>query len=268
MTKLLCTPYLRNEPWELRVSKYKDTIFMEEQATAKKKQNESQATVRQQLMCYWGYNFETLSTISTPPSETIQEQELVDRIQGGADTNVQYCVVVKTALGRNSVIMGAEVDCSRDKKCKKDPLQHYIELKTSRLVENDRVRRSYERFKLLKFWAQSFLIGVPRVIVGFRDDDGHIKQVDELRTLDIPRQVRGNPGAWDPSVCLCFADKVLDWIADHVVANDPTITYSIKWQAPWRDLTLEYTGHDNVFLTKRFLDGQVSHDIGGPRADA
>jgi RAT1-interacting protein len=69
-------------------------------------------------------------------------------------------------------------------------------------------------------------------------------------------------------VCLNFANQVLDWIADNVVANDPTLTYSIKWNQPWRELTMEYTGHDHVFLTKRFLDGETSHDLGGPRAGA
>lgn len=63
-------------------------------------------------MCYWGYKFETLSTVSKPPKEGVDDQELVDRIQEGADTNVQYCVAVRTTLGKNSLIMGAEVDCS------------------------------------------------------------------------------------------------------------------------------------------------------------
>ncbi|ORZ25307.1 RAI1 like PD-XK nuclease-domain-containing protein [Absidia repens] len=270
MTKLLCTPYCRNEPWELRATKYNDTIFIEEQTTAEKKEKEAQATVRQQLMSYWGYKFETLSTISILP-KTINrdnyEEVIESRIPEGADTNVQYCVAVKTTLGKNSVIMGAEVDCSRDEKCVNDPLRNYIELKTSRYVENEKQRRTYERFKLLKFWAQSFLAGVPTVIVGFRDDDGYIKEVKSLKTLEIPRQVRGRPGMWDPSVCLNFANQVLDWLSDNIVDNDPTVTYCIKWQHPWRELVMECTGHDNVFLTKRFIDGEVSNNIGGPRAD-
>jgi RAT1-interacting protein len=63
-------------------------------------------------MCYWGYKFETLSTVSKPPKDGVDDQELADRILEGADTNVQYCVAVKTTLGKNSLIMGAEVDCS------------------------------------------------------------------------------------------------------------------------------------------------------------
>jgi RAT1-interacting protein len=66
---------------------------------------------------------------------------------------------VQTKLGKSSIIMGAEVDCvsSRSKK----GLSGYIELKTSRTIENDRQRRTFEKFKLLKYYAQSFLIGIP-----------------------------------------------------------------------------------------------------------
>ncbi|ORX44911.1 hypothetical protein DM01DRAFT_1295045 [Hesseltinella vesiculosa] len=114
MTKLLCTPYARNEPWELRLTRYKDTIYIEEEATQKKKDQEANASVRQQMMCYWGYRFETLCTVSSPPS-TIAESdpELTSRLTDSANTNVQYCVLVRTTLGKNSLIMGAEVDCIR-----------------------------------------------------------------------------------------------------------------------------------------------------------
>ncbi|KAI9308347.1 RAI1 like PD-XK nuclease-domain-containing protein [Cunninghamella echinulata] len=268
MTKILCTPYCRTEPWELRATKYKDSIFIEEQTTQLKKDQEANASVRQQLMCYWGYKFETLSTISKPPASIQQDddQEIQDRVHETANTNVQYCVVVKTSLGNNSIIMGAEVDCTKDEKIKHDPLKNYIELKTSRILENPKQIKSFERFKLLKFWAQSFLVGVPKIIVGFRNDDGHIKKIQEFKTLEIPRLVR-NQGYWDPSVCLNFADQVLNWLQKNIIDNDPTITYSIKWQQPWDKLTLEYTGHDNVFLTQRFKEGNISHDVGGPRID-
>lgn len=36
------------------------------------------------------------------------------------------------------------------------------------------------RFKLLKWWAQSFLPGVPRVVAGFRDHDGVVVAVEDF----------------------------------------------------------------------------------------
>jgi len=44
-----------------------------------------------------------------------------------------------------------------------------------------------DRFKLIKWWAQSFLIGVPKIVCGFRDDDGIVHRLEEFKTQDIPR---------------------------------------------------------------------------------
>ena len=46
----------------------------------------------------------------------------------------------------------------------------------------------YFRNKLLKWWAQSFLVGVPKIICGFRDDEGIVNNLQPFRTIDIPRE--------------------------------------------------------------------------------
>ncbi|KAF7723122.1 decapping endonuclease targeting mRNA [Apophysomyces ossiformis] len=84
------------------------TIFMEEETTEQKRNLENNKSNRQDLMAYWGYKFETLCTVSNPEPG---ENELQQRLRDSANTNVQYCVVVKTRLGKTSIIMGAEVDC-------------------------------------------------------------------------------------------------------------------------------------------------------------
>lgn len=45
-------------------------------------------------------------------------------------------------------------------------------MKTSKMIMTERDRFSFERYKLIKFWSQSYLAGVPRVVVGFRDEEG------------------------------------------------------------------------------------------------
>jgi RAT1-interacting protein len=85
---------------------------MEEQVTKKKENDEKTATDRHKLMCYWGYRFESLCTTSNPPHK-VTKQELEQRLTDSANSNIQYCILVKTKLGRNSIIMGAEVDCCR-----------------------------------------------------------------------------------------------------------------------------------------------------------
>ena len=68
----------------------------------------------------------------------------------------------------------------------------------------------YER-KLLKFWAQSFLLGVPKIIVGFRDQDGICHSLEELDTASIPGKVL-NVGrrTWDGNTCINFTGAFLE----------------------------------------------------------
>ncbi|KAI8992593.1 RAI1 like PD-XK nuclease-domain-containing protein [Pilobolus umbonatus] len=269
LAKMLCTPYSRREPWELRATRYKGSIYIEEQVTEYKKNMEGKADERQRLMSYWGYRFETLCTVKKPPSEIRKDDiELRNRETESANTNQQYCVVVKTRLGQSSIIMGAEVDCCLDEKPTNPSgqLQNYIELKTSRVIETNKHQYSFDRYKLLKFWAQSFLVGVPRIMCGFRDDNGQIKHIQKYKTLEIPRMVREKSNTWDASVCLNFADQLLDWIKGVVVVDDPTTTYAIKFEYPFNEITASCTHQCNIFLTKRFLVGKVEHKIGGERA--
>jgi RAT1-interacting protein len=65
-------------------------------------------------MGFWGYRFESLSTVAKFPSskEAVDKDELQSRKSSVVNTNEQYCTVVKTRLGNTSLIMGAEVDCT------------------------------------------------------------------------------------------------------------------------------------------------------------
>lgn len=87
---------------------------------------------------------------------------------------------------------------------------HWVELKTSAEIRNDRDMLKYER-KLLKFWAQSFLLGVPKIIVGFRDQQGIVHRLEELDTASIPGKVKNvGKGSWDGNICINFAAAFFD----------------------------------------------------------
>lgn len=53
-----------------------------------------------------------------------------------------------------------------------------------------------------------------------------------------------------------------------ITQDDATVTYSIRFKYPFREITIECTGHSHVFLTQRYLNGETQHEIGGPRADS
>ena len=65
--------------------------------------------------------------------------------------------------------------------------------------------------KLMKYWIQSFLLGVPKIIVGFRSRDGILTEVQEIETHTIPETVNRRPGAvWNADMCVNFAAEFLN----------------------------------------------------------
>jgi RAT1-interacting protein len=77
--------------------------------------------------------------------------------------------------------------------------------------------------KLLKFYFQSFLLGVPEIMVGFRDFKGRLQTLQSFKTLEIPRMVRGKPNAWDPNICLAWGEQFLGQVREWMVqiTEDP-----------------------------------------------
>jgi RAT1-interacting protein len=97
-----------------------------------------------------------------------------------------------------------------DSKPSDDSPINWVELKTSAEIRNDRDMNTFER-KLLKFWIQSFLLGVPKIIVGFRSQDGILKRIEEIDTASIPSTVkRRGKGTWDANMCINITSSFLE----------------------------------------------------------
>lgn len=108
------------------------------------------------------------------------------------------------------------------------------------------------RHKLLKWWAQSFLPGVPHVIAGFRNPEGFVCSLKTFPTMEMfenvrvrqshscylfpspphpctptsgpspsPLPLQNDPDGWNPSVCMNFCDAFLSFAQSTVVQDDP-----------------------------------------------
>lgn len=63
----------------------------------------------------------------------------------------------------------------------------------------------------MKYWIQSFLLGVPKIIVGFRTRDGILVDIKEMETHQIPQTVNARPNAaWNADICVNFAAAFLE----------------------------------------------------------
>ncbi|EER40573.1 HLA class III protein Dom3z [Histoplasma capsulatum H143] len=251
--------------FEMNATCYQGSIFIEENNAYKLAQKQSQQNQKmppgapsQDMMAFWGYKFETLSLLDQPWDATPRE-----KIEGREDQVVnnkaQYCSIVRTGIGGCKLVIGGEVDAVWDSKPdrKEDPI-NWVELKTSAEIRNDRDMFKYER-KLLKFWAQSFLLGVPKIIVGFRDEHGILRRLEEMVTRDIPGLVaRQGKGTWDGNICINFTAKFLEWLK--LVIKDEEGLWRIRRQekSPVIEVfKLEDSGHGGI-LSQAFVDWRSS----------
>ncbi|KAF9238550.1 RAI1-domain-containing protein [Melanogaster broomeanus] len=215
MTKVLIAPYEEREGWELNVMRLGETFYFEEHLTDAKLREKNDMEPRQRLQSYYGYAFESYCTAPAPGHQGNATSN-VRGWGGDVNTNVQWCSVVKTKLGNRRIVMGGEVDCVRGKYS--GNTDNFVELKTSLSIRGLSDERRFEK-KLLKFYIQSFLLGVPEIVVGFRKPSGQLTTTQSFQTVQIPRNVRGKPGAWDPLICLDWGDRFFSFLHNTVRTN-------------------------------------------------
>ncbi|XP_051905505.1 decapping and exoribonuclease protein [Hippocampus zosterae] len=228
LTKLLTTPYETREGWLLAVTKFKGTLYISEVETDAARRDRETRTGRHQEMMYWGYKFEQFMC--------------ADKMDGSPDssgvvnTNEAFCTVVQTRLSDHRLLFSGEVDCRDKDPNAPAPPACYVELKTSAEISTPKQRSNFYRFKLLKWWAQSFLPGVPRVVAGFRDDDGVVISVETFHISKISRLIKAEDRCWKPTVCMNFCSDFLTFVKCVATEDDPRVVYLFCWN-PRCDVT-------------------------------
>ncbi|KAF3935552.1 hypothetical protein ABW19_dt0202528 [Dactylella cylindrospora] len=211
------------------------------------------------MMSYWGYKFETLSTLPRPWGECSRE-EIENRSREIVSNEAQYCSIVRTGFGNSSLIIAGEVDAIWDRKPMNpnNPI-NYVELKTHRIISSSSNEFTFEK-KLQRFWAQSFLLGVPKIIIGFRTDSGVLSSVEIRETQSIPTKVKkahaipaSGPPPWDGNVVINFTAAFLEWLRGALAGKSGV--WRIRYRQRGREIEVfqvQDSGYAGV-LTDTFL---------------
>ncbi|SPQ21096.1 ea58651c-63cb-4e9a-b861-5e966caefd4e [Thermothielavioides terrestris] len=266
MTKIMASPF-DDEEFEMNATLYRDCIFIEEhhEFAEQKRRLEAQRPrpahwVSLEEMQFWGYKFETLSTIPRPWGE-VSREDIENRDQEIVNNKEQYCSVVRTGFGNTIVCLGGEVDAIWDSKPETPgaPI-NWVELKTSTEIRTHNDQLMFDR-KLMKYWIQSFLLGVPRIIVGFRTRDGILTRLEEYETMAIPYEVQCRGLAkWDGNVCIKFTQLFLDWLRVNI--NDDGV-WRIRRQRGASHIELfrvEEAGHGSI-ITDEFMNWRIKLEL-------
>ncbi|WVF65405.1 hypothetical protein IAT40_000132 [Kwoniella sp. CBS 6097] len=228
ITRIMTAPYEPREPWEMTAIALDGSVYVElhDPPEIRQKRRKDQSSWAWQS--YMGYAFESFSTICAEGDQT-KDRDGVHAPEGwggGVNTNVQWCNVVRSAIGDIPLCLGGEVDCVRAEMGTPHPgLNKCVELKTNKVIYNEKQDNIFHK-KMLKHWAQSWLLGIPEIQVGFRDDAGILRSQRGFETEKIPRFIASLPDPpWSPTPPLHFLHAVLNLVTTHVLPTDPLIIH-------------------------------------------
>lgn len=223
LNKILYTPYNPREGWSVGVSRSGATVHLHVLESAEQAERERGRSEQDRRMAFWGYAFEAAATAPVAAG-------------GPIDCNAEFCAIAKTTLGGSRIILAGEVDCEREAaEHTAGGMRPYVELKTSKLLTDEHSRRSFERYKLSKWYLQSYLLGVETIFCGFRDHAGVLQKVQELEIKQLPAYARS---AWQPHVMLNFGAATLGWLYERVVIGPPSAGYVLSYEPAARRMTL------------------------------
>ncbi|KAI2623438.1 RAI1 like PD-XK nuclease-domain-containing protein [Xylaria nigripes] len=269
--QIMSAPFDDRDGFEMNATLYQ--VFIEDdhastQSSKTQQSNQQRSRPGQfspDVMTYWGYKFETLSCLPRPWGE-VSREFIENRDQLVVNNKAQYCSVVRTGLGNTTLCLGGEVDAIWDSKPKqKGAPINWVELKTSAEIRDERGMKNFER-KLMKFWIQSFLLGVPKIIVGFRSQNGVLTKLEEIQTVSIPETAaKRGVRSWDANSCINFASAFLAWLRETI--NDEGV-WRIRRQAGSPTIEVfkvEEVGHGSV-LTEEFVNWRIKQSLSGNSA--
>ncbi|TGZ81062.1 RAI1-domain-containing protein [Ascodesmis nigricans] len=258
LTKIMSLPFDLRNSFEMNATRFQDTIFIEEHHPFKMS-SQRPLDRRGKLMSFWGYKFETLATLSQTWDDT-PRSVIEGRGNEVVNNEAQFCSIVKTGFADVKVVIAGEVDAIWDERRPDSPTPHnYVELKTSKRPTSERDDINFER-KLQRIWAQSFLLGVPRVMVGFRDNDGTLLSVEEFFTRDIPKIAkRSGRNLWDGKYSIDFTTALLQWLKAAIPSVEETegVVWRIRYREGMPGVEVERTD-EKSFLTQSFIDWRKS----------
>lgn len=199
LTKIMVTPFLQ-EDWTICATRLRGTVYM-----CAFDEEEERYSPNKDKFIYWGYKFENYMFASAPKAEP--------DAAAPANANEEFCVMFSSRVNDTLVLYGAEVD-GVDSETAVDPKNEVlrgvklVEVKTNRFISSQKDERTF-LLKTLKWFCQSYLVGIDDIFVGFRDDKGIVEEVVRYPVSELPGKA---VGLWDKKSCLKFLDAFLKFV--------------------------------------------------------
>lgn len=208
LKNIMQVPYASNENCEMVIlaQYFKGSVYMtyqsEDYEGQKTKENSS-------LLEIYGHKFEHYMT-GGDPDEVLE-------------CNCQFRCVLQLHLKELTLLYPTAtdgVDQTRHKPNFKD-MSSFVTVKARKDPGDEAFKlRTYRKYILNGWWIESQLSGIPRVLMGLRNHQGVVHKLQMLQTADFPNEAQGE---WEPSVCINFLVKFLNFVKEKVVSEPHTI---------------------------------------------
>lgn len=255
LSKLMTCPWDEKEAWTMEAELVNQCVVLNVRETEEGLRRALRRDEREERMCYWGYAFEESVCAEKPFEEPV-------------DCLNCFCSVVRTKLGNLNVVMAGEVDCFDGDE---GDLASYVELKTTRVMNDPKQVKKFEKEKLLKWWAQSYALGVRRIMVGFRDDDGRVVKLQMLETLKLPGYVASHgEGAWNARDGLRCASLVLMKLKEILGSEAAGTRVRVEYEPQKTKFCVNFIKDDSIpdFLPADARERLMRGGDGGASAEA
>ncbi|KAI5754243.1 hypothetical protein M8J77_007049 [Diaphorina citri] len=205
--------------WRLGACRINNTIYLCQFDTELKKKNIQEQKADPQLVrsSQWGYKFEQFMLTEDP--------SVKPRCQGELNENKQFCVMFQAKLKHFKLLYGAEMDgVISETKIEPDKLPG--ELKNVEFVEL-KTGKPYG-LKMLKWWAQSYFVGIKNIICGEKDGN-EVKSLKQIYVDNILRTINFKGRKITESNCCNLVADILQFIQNRVFGSDEGTYWLFEW---------------------------------------
>ncbi|KAH8303968.1 hypothetical protein KR044_007716, partial [Drosophila immigrans] len=212
LRQIMCTPYERRKDYRLMATRLNGTIYLAKLDTEADRLEQETMSQQQLDMCSWGFKFEQYCCTHDP--------QMAPDTSGPVNEAKEFDCIFQCSINGLQLLYGAEMDGIKSDVSidARDPKQlaaaEFVELKTSAHQMNQHQLRSFNTFKTLNWWCQSFLVGIRSIFVGLRDRKG---AVHEIKEYDVGQLHRNKP--WNSAAVSTFLASFLhelQRLLDHI----------------------------------------------------
>uniref|UniRef100_A0A0N7ZC26 Decapping nuclease n=1 Tax=Scylla olivacea TaxID=85551 RepID=A0A0N7ZC26_SCYOL len=203
LKNIMQAPYARFERMNMTVlaQYFKGSVYVAYQYEVEEEEKDKEKC---SLIEIYGHKFEQYMTGGDP-----------DQVM---ECNCQFRCVVKQHLNEITLMYSANTHAI-DQSCHQEnftDMSSFVSLRALKEFTEPFKQRNYRKYTLCSWWCEGQLSGIPRVLKGTRTNDGIVHTLEMLQTADLPDLAKG---AWEPSVCINFLNKFLNFVKEKVLSE-------------------------------------------------